>query len=275
MKLHYLLMPNAAAQLLHCSRTHVRRMCAKGALRSYRFPPTSTYRDDDGDRRILMTDVIEMLKKMSQPVPEECYEVTQPRVNFDQPVFTTGDVGKICCCAGRTVIKWIDAGILKGYVLPLSSDRRVPRESLIEFLRAYEMYIPARLTDPRRHALYVGRGPIECPEFNTAGMPCELAAAQHAVKRPPHALVVDLIVGRSQGVKLARLLAAPVSVALASEDEGDVKELLAAFTRVLRKPVPDGEILEALREATCPPKARASRKRSTPSPRPCTPCAIA
>ena len=49
-------------------------------------------------------------------------------------VFTTGQVAKICKVAPRTVSKWFDSGRLKGYRIPGSQDRRIPREYLIKFL---------------------------------------------------------------------------------------------------------------------------------------------
>ena len=48
-------------------------------------------------------------------------------------VFTTGQVAKICKVAPRTVSKWFDSGRLKGYRIPGSQDRRIPREYLIKF----------------------------------------------------------------------------------------------------------------------------------------------
>ena len=42
-------------------------------------------------------------------------------------VFTTGQVAKICKVAPRTVSKWFDSGRLKGYRIPGSQDRRIPR----------------------------------------------------------------------------------------------------------------------------------------------------
>ena len=46
-------------------------------------------------------------------------------------VFTTGQVAKICKVAPRTVSKWFDSGRLRGYRIPGSQDRRIPREHLI------------------------------------------------------------------------------------------------------------------------------------------------
>ncbi len=52
-------------------------------------------------------------------------------------VFTTGQVAKICKVAPRTVSKWFDSGRLKGYRIPGSQDRRIPREHLIRFLKEH------------------------------------------------------------------------------------------------------------------------------------------
>lgn len=57
--------------------------------------------------------------------------------------FTTGDVAKICEVAPRTVTKWFDSGLLKGYKVPISKDRRIPRKFLIEFMQHHSMPLPS------------------------------------------------------------------------------------------------------------------------------------
>lgn len=52
-----------------------------------------------------------------------------------QAIFTTGQVAKLCKVAPRTVTKWFDSGSLRGYRIPGSQDRRIPRENLIRFLK--------------------------------------------------------------------------------------------------------------------------------------------
>lgn len=54
-------------------------------------------------------------------------------------VLRTGDIAKICSVATRTVQKWFDEGILKGYKLPDSKDRRVRIEDLKEFMDKYNI----------------------------------------------------------------------------------------------------------------------------------------
>ena len=52
-----------------------------------------------------------------------------------QNIFTSNEVAKICKVAPRTVAKWFDSGRLRGYRVPGSQDRRIPREYLIRFLK--------------------------------------------------------------------------------------------------------------------------------------------
>jgi excisionase family DNA binding protein len=54
-------------------------------------------------------------------------------------VFTTGKVAKICRVSTRTVSGWIDSGLLKGYRLPGSQDRRVIEMELLKFLEKHGM----------------------------------------------------------------------------------------------------------------------------------------
>ncbi len=74
-----------------------------------------------------------------------------------QTVFTTGDVARICKVAPRTVSKWFDAGQLRGYRIPGSQDRRIPRECLIEFLRQSGMPL-GELEQVGPTMLVVGKG---------------------------------------------------------------------------------------------------------------------
>jgi excisionase family DNA binding protein len=52
-------------------------------------------------------------------------------------VLTTGEVAEICNVASRTVGKWFDGGLLKGYRIPGSRDRRIPIAELAGFMKEY------------------------------------------------------------------------------------------------------------------------------------------
>ena len=56
-------------------------------------------------------------------------------------VFTTTQVGKFCGVTQQTVIKWVDGGLLRGFRLPNSRDRRVTETALLKFMDKHS--IPA------------------------------------------------------------------------------------------------------------------------------------
>jgi excisionase family DNA binding protein len=60
-------------------------------------------------------------------------------------VFTTGEVAKICNVASRTVTKWFDGGLIKGYRIPGSRDRRIPVTELRKFMKEHGIPAPESL----------------------------------------------------------------------------------------------------------------------------------
>lgn len=50
-------------------------------------------------------------------------------------VFTTGEAAKICKVSQQTIIRCFDSGQLKGFRVPGSRFRRIPREQLFNFMR--------------------------------------------------------------------------------------------------------------------------------------------
>ena len=69
-------------------------------------------------------------------------------------VFTTGEAAKICKVSQQTIIRCFDSGRLKGFRVPGSRFRRIPREELLRFMR--ENDIPTdRLESGKRRILVV------------------------------------------------------------------------------------------------------------------------
>jgi hypothetical protein len=64
--------------------------------------------------------------------------------DFNDLRLTTGQVAKICRVSSRTVAKWFDGGLLKGYNVPSSLDRRIVGDELIRFLKTHGMYEDSR-----------------------------------------------------------------------------------------------------------------------------------
>lgn len=50
-------------------------------------------------------------------------------------LFTTGEAAEICRVSQQTIIRCFDAGRLDGFRIPGSRFRRIPRQSLIEFMK--------------------------------------------------------------------------------------------------------------------------------------------
>lgn len=50
-------------------------------------------------------------------------------------LYTTGEAAEICSVSQQTIIRCFDAGRLQGFRIPGSRFRRIPRESLIKFMK--------------------------------------------------------------------------------------------------------------------------------------------
>lgn len=50
-------------------------------------------------------------------------------------LFTTGEAAEVCNVSQQTIIRCFDAGRLDGFKIPGSKFRRIPRESLIKFMK--------------------------------------------------------------------------------------------------------------------------------------------
>ena len=68
-------------------------------------------------------------------------------------VFTTGEAAKICKVSQQTIIRCFDSGQLKGFRVPGSRFRRIPREQLYTFMR--DNGIPTDALDSGRRKVLV------------------------------------------------------------------------------------------------------------------------
>jgi len=69
-------------------------------------------------------------------------------------VFTTGEAAKICKVSQQTIIRCFDNGTLKGFRVPGSRFRRIPREHLFSFMKDNGIPTDA-LEDGKRKVLIV------------------------------------------------------------------------------------------------------------------------
>jgi len=75
------------------------------------------------------------------------------KMNPNKTNYTTGEVAKICGISQQTIIRCFDSGKIKGFKIAGSNFRRIPRESLIQFMR--ENNIPAENLAMRKKVLVV------------------------------------------------------------------------------------------------------------------------
>jgi excisionase family DNA binding protein len=68
-------------------------------------------------------------------------------------VFTTGEAAKICKVSQQTIIRCFDSGQLKGFRVPGSRFRRIPRDQLYAFMR--DNNIPTDALDSGRRKVLV------------------------------------------------------------------------------------------------------------------------
>ncbi len=73
-------------------------------------------------------------------------------------VFTTGEVAQICKVSQQTVIRCFDSGRLKGFRVPGSKFRRIPRDALVIFMKTNEIPLD-QLESGRRRVLVVDDDP--------------------------------------------------------------------------------------------------------------------
>ena len=73
---------------------------------------------------------------------------------MQKTVFTTGEAAKICKVSQQTIIRCFDSGQLRGFRVPGSRFRRIPRDILFRFMKDNGIPTDA-LESGRRKALIV------------------------------------------------------------------------------------------------------------------------
>ena len=72
---------------------------------------------------------------------------------------TTGQAAKICKCSQQTIIRCFDDGKLKGYRVPGSRFRRIPRDNLFAFIREFGLPTDALEASNKRKVMVVDDDP--------------------------------------------------------------------------------------------------------------------
>lgn len=151
--------------------------------------------------------------------------------------YTTGKVASICKVSPRTVSKWIDSGLMRGYRVPPGRDRRVMGSALREFMLAHKMseLIPLELRQEFPVCVFgyalpshLAPGLENAPGARVVFTQFELALAIAELRTYPVAVYLGTVFGFSSALETAhaildsRTTLAPdhtyVSLAYSSED---------------------------------------------------------
>jgi excisionase family DNA binding protein len=179
-------------------------------------------------------------------------------------VFTTGQVAKICQVAPRTVSKWFDSGKLKGYRIPGSQDRRIPRDQLIRFLKENSMPLGALEEEGWHKILVVGAETLfldrlrellpEDDDYKYEVAHSGFEAGTQASAFHPDTIIIDLAMGRHEALQIAANLRRneaykdTLIIALASEDEPNPEGLSEhGYSDAFKKPFDVALLAERIR----------------------------
>lgn len=177
-------------------------------------------------------------------------------------IFTTGQVAKICKVAPRTVSKWFDSGRLRGYRIPGSQDRRIPREHLIRFLKEHGMPLGELEDEAMGKILLVGadaqiRGSLEefmgAEDFKLESAVSGFEAGIQAESLHPDCVVVDFGMGRNDAIMIAQNLrrnneyAETVLVGLLTDEDNASGFDRTLFNETFRKPFDAALLAERIR----------------------------
>lgn len=178
-------------------------------------------------------------------------------------VFTTGQVAKICKVAPRTVSKWFDSGRLKGYRIPGSQDRRIPRESLIKFLKEHGMPLGDLEDETFAKVLVVAQDQVlienirrDLPvdkQFKLAVAASGFDAGIQAESFRPDCIIVDFSIGKAEALQICQNLRRSadfgeiILIALLPDDGSSASFDRSSINETFRKPFEASLLAERLR----------------------------
>ena len=177
-------------------------------------------------------------------------------------IFTTGQVAKICKVAPRTVSKWFDSGRLRGYRIPGSQDRRIPREHLIRFLKEHGMPLGELEDEAVGKVLLVGSDTVIRNNL-TEHMPPDVFKLEYAnsgfeagiqaESLHPDCVVVDFVMGRNEAIMIAQNLkknneySETVLIGLLNDEDNSAGFDRTIFSETFRKPFDAALLAERIR----------------------------
>lgn len=179
-------------------------------------------------------------------------------------VLTTGEAARICGVNFRTVLRWIDRGLLQAYKLPGRGDRRVLRDELQKFMaenqipdRSLPSALPRRIliADDEPAMAHAIERVLRRAGFETAIASNGFEAGAMLPTFKPGVMTLDLCMPGTDGMAVLRflqtaMLPAPAKTLIVSADtDSRLHEAMTLGAHgVIRKPFSNEELLAAVEQ---------------------------
>ena len=190
-------------------------------------------------------------------------------MHYEKDVLTTGEVAKICNVAPRTVSKWFDTGVLKGYRIPGSKDRRIPMAQLVKFMKAHGIPMDGVLSGRTRVLIVDDETEVvdiltkvlsEQANYEVRAATTAFAAGLECERFKPHVVLLDAHLEDRDGRELAKLLRGndefQLTRVVAMSGKLSDAQLQAmkgnGFDSYLRKPFQVRQVVEAIEQVVSP-----------------------
>ncbi len=186
---------------------------------------------------------------------------------FEKDVLTTGEVAKICNVAPRTVSKWFDTGVLKGYRIPGSKDRRIPVSQLLRFMKDHGIPFDG-ISSGKTRILIVDdeqeivdvlqRALSEQANYEVRTATNGFQAGIEADRFKPHVMLLDVHLGEADVRNIANLVRSDDDlqmtkiIAMSGKmTDGQLQTLrTSGFDGYLKKPFQVRQVVETIESAT-------------------------
>lgn len=188
-------------------------------------------------------------------------------MSFEKDVLTTGEVAKICNVAPRTVSKWFDTGVLKGYRIPGSKDRRIPVSQLMRFMKEHGIPFDGVASGKTRILIVDDEQEIvdvlhkalsEQANYEVRTATNGFQAGLECDRFKPHVMLLDVHLGEADVRNIANMvrtdddLQMTKIIAMSGKmTDGQLQSLrTTGFDNYLKKPFQVRQVIESIEAAT-------------------------